>query len=129
MKKLLSVFLAFVLCIGVTLPANAAEYNTVTNEVVTELDEKEARDGRQYSGYFDEETIIGSHTFLFTNQAIVCRNDPSSAGAVQFRVTGSTPVGVPPGSGYSFLGLAGYVRVYCQAIEVWGWRVVSWVTA
>lgn len=129
MKKLLSVFLVFILCIGISLPANAAEYSTYTNETISEFDGKEARAGGQHSGYFDEETIIGSYYFLPTNQAIVCRNDPSSAGAVQFRVTNSTPVGVPPGSGYSFLGLAGAGRVYCRAIEVWGWRVVSWANA
>ena len=61
------------------------------------------------TGLFDSETTLNDSAFYFGGQA-VCKNLAGGAGAVQFKL-GDTAVGVPPGSGYSFVyvwGNTGY---------------------
>ena len=78
--------------------------------IVTAIDE---------NGYF-----FNDSAFYFGGQA-VCKNLAGGAGAVQFKL-GDTAVGVPPGSGYSFVYVWGNKDLFVQSIEVWGTRTVTW---
>ena len=76
------------------------------------------------TGLFDSETTLNDSAFYFGGQA-VCKNLAGGAGAVQFKL-GDTAVGVPPGSGYSFVYVWGNKDLFVQSIEVWGTRTVTW---
>lgn len=87
--------------------------------------------GKSYSGTmsgtFDNSTILNDTAYYFGGTA-VCKNlytGSSSTLPVQFKL-GNTAVGVPAGSGYSFVGMVGYKLLTVQAIEEWGYRTVTW---